>query len=163
MKKLANRNYFFRDTGSRWVPPRANLLAVKGLDVYPWIGDSAECGSLSWGRNGTPFDEEFGGRDGWKWRLRSVECFASTLPAIHLSAFHSLSDFTRQALGGVGIRIDGSAALRLRATHGIGDRLSFLQNSILQNLSRALSLPFRPHRKRRNITSASIACSENVA
>jgi len=53
------RNYFYENTGLRWVPPSPNLRTLKGTIVYPGL-EILQNGGVSVGRGTeTPF-EEFG-------------------------------------------------------------------------------------------------------
>ena len=53
------RNYFYEDTGLRWVPPSPNLRTLKGSIVYPGL-EILQNGGVSVGRGTESPFEEFG-------------------------------------------------------------------------------------------------------
>ena len=53
------RNYFYEDTGLRWIPPSPNLRTLKGSIVYPGL-EILQNGGVSVGRGTESPFEEFG-------------------------------------------------------------------------------------------------------
>ncbi|MGB8473172.1 MAG: DUF1343 domain-containing protein [Candidatus Acidiferrum sp.] len=108
-----HRNYFFENTGIRWIPPSPNLRTLKGSILYPGIEILQDSG-VSVGRGTpTPF-EEFGAPwiDGAEVadRLNALHLpglrFADQ-PFIPVSGLHA-----GQRCGGVSIRVTDRAAVR---------------------------------------------------
>lgn len=100
------RNYFYEDTGVRWVPPSPNLRTMKGAILYPGLEILQNAG-VSVGRGTeTPF-EEFGA----PWI--SGEDVAAKLNARHLAGLRFVAQtfipvaglYAGQSCGGVGIRV----------------------------------------------------------
>jgi uncharacterized protein YbbC (DUF1343 family) len=108
-----HRNYFFDNTGIRWVPPSPNLRTTKGAVLYPGLEILQNAG-VSVGRGTeTPF-EEFGA----PW-IKGDEVAAAlnvrNLPGVHFVAqpFVTVSGlYAGQRCGGVAIRIVDRAAVR---------------------------------------------------
>ncbi|MDP9339657.1 MAG: DUF1343 domain-containing protein [Acidobacteriota bacterium] len=107
------RNYFYEDTGLRWVPPSPNLRTLNGSILYPGLEILQNAG-ISVGRGTeTPF-EEFGA----PW-IHGAEV-AARLNERHIAGlFFSATDFTPssglysgQKCGGVAIKIIDDRAVR---------------------------------------------------
>ena len=108
-----HRNYFFDNTGLRWVPPSPNLRTTKGAILYPGLEILQNAG-VSVGRGTeTPF-EEFGAP--WiKGDEVAAALNARSLPGVHFVAqpFVTVSGlYAGQRCGGVAIRILDRAAVR---------------------------------------------------
>jgi uncharacterized protein YbbC (DUF1343 family) len=108
-----HRNYFYENTGARWIPPSPNLRTLKGAVLYPGLEILQNAG-VSVGRGTeTPF-EEFGAPwiDG--------EDVASALNAHHLPGLRFSAQpfipvvglYSGQRCGGVAIRITDRPAVR---------------------------------------------------
>jgi uncharacterized protein YbbC (DUF1343 family) len=107
------RNYFYEDTGMRWVPPSPNLRTLKGTILYPGLEILQNAG-VSVGRGTeTPF-EEFGA----PWM--HGEEVAERLNERHLAGLKFVAAqyipleglYSGQRLEGVGIRITDRVAVR---------------------------------------------------
>jgi uncharacterized protein YbbC (DUF1343 family) len=107
------RNFFFENTGLRWVPPSPNLRTLKGSVLYPGL-DILQNAGISVGRGTeTPF-EEFGA----PW-LHGDEV-ASRLNERHLAGLRFVAqdfvpvagNFAGQRCGGVAIRVLDKHAVR---------------------------------------------------
>jgi uncharacterized protein YbbC (DUF1343 family) len=107
------RNYFFEDTGLRWIPPSPNLRTLKGSILYPGLEILQNAG-VSVGRGTeTPF-EEFGA----PW-MHGAEV-AARLNERHISGLlFGATDFTPSAdlyrgqkCSGVAIRVEDDRAAR---------------------------------------------------
>jgi uncharacterized protein YbbC (DUF1343 family) len=100
------RNYFYEDTGLRWVPPSPNLRTLKGSIVYPGL-EILQSGGVSVGRGTESPLEEFGA----PW-IHGQEVAArlnqQNLAGVRFVAsdFIPVSDlYAGQRCGGVAIRI----------------------------------------------------------
>src|SRR5216683_3120909 len=108
-----HRNYFFENTGIKWIPPSPNLRTIKGSIVYPGLEILQNAG-VSVGRGTEAPFEEFGApwMDGEK--------ISSALNATHLPGlkfgtqpFIPVSGlYAGRRCGGVGIRVGDRAAVR---------------------------------------------------
>ena len=107
------RNYFFEDTGLRWIPPSPTLRTLNGSILYPGTGNFAECRGFSGAGTETPF-EEFGA----PW-MHGDE-LAARLNERHIAGMlFSATDFTPssglysgQKCSGVAIRVEDTNAAR---------------------------------------------------
>ena len=108
-----HRNYFYENTGLRWIPPSPNLRTMKGAILYPGL-EVLQAGGLSVGRGTqTPF-EEFGA----PW-LDGEEVAGALngrgLPGVRFvnQPYIPVSGlYAGQHCGGVGIRVTDRAAAR---------------------------------------------------
>jgi uncharacterized protein YbbC (DUF1343 family) len=107
------RNYFYENTGLRWVPPSPNLRTLKGTIVYPGLEILQNAG-VSVGRGTeTPF-EEFGA----PWM--HGEDVAARLNERHIAGLRFVASefvpvaglYVGQKCGGVGIRVVDKGAVR---------------------------------------------------
>ncbi len=107
------RNYFYEDSGLRWLPPSPNLRTLKGSILYPGL-DILQSAGVSVGRGTEAPFEEFGA----PW-MRGEEV-ASRLNDRHIAgvkftaaAFIPVAGlYAGQRCGGVAIRILGKDAVR---------------------------------------------------
>jgi uncharacterized protein YbbC (DUF1343 family) len=108
-----HRNYFFENTGIKWIPPSPNLRTTKGSILYPGIEILQNAGVSAGRGTQTPF-EEFGA----PW-LNGDEV-AAALNARNLSGVHFAGHpfipiaglYSGQRCGGVAARITDRAAVR---------------------------------------------------
>ena len=108
-----HRNYFFENTGVRWIPPSPNLRTIKGSIVYPGLEILQNAG-VSVGRGTEAPFEEFGA----PWM--NGEKVAAALNATHLPGLRFVAQpfipvsglYAGKRCGGVGIRIGDRAAVR---------------------------------------------------
>ena len=108
-----HRNYFYENTGLRWIPPSPNLRTMKGAVLYPGL-EVLQSAGVSVGRGTpTPF-EEFGA----PW-IDGEEVAAAmnglNLPGVRFAnqPFIPVSGlYAGQRCGGVGIRVMDRAAVR---------------------------------------------------
>ncbi len=107
------RNYFYEDTGMRWIPPSPNLRTMKGSIFYPGL-EILQNASVSVGRGTeTPF-EEFGA----PWM--SGEDVAGRLNERHIAGLRFVAQdfipvaglYAGQRCGGVAIRVMDKRAVR---------------------------------------------------
>ena len=107
------RNYFYEDTGLRWIPPSPNLRTLKGSILYPGLEILQNAG-VSVGRGTeTPF-EEFGA----PW-MRG-EDVAARLNERHIAGLRFVAQdfipvsglYAGQRCGGVAIRVMDKRAVR---------------------------------------------------
>jgi uncharacterized protein YbbC (DUF1343 family) len=107
------RNYFYEETGLRWIPPSPNLRTLKGTVPYPGL-DILQAAGVSVGRGTeTPF-EEFGA----PW-MRGEDVAARlnerSLPGLRFVAqtYIPLEGlYAGQRCAGVGIRVTDKVAVR---------------------------------------------------
>jgi uncharacterized protein YbbC (DUF1343 family) len=107
------RNYFYENTGIRWIPPSPNLRTLKGSILYPGLEILQNAG-VSVGRGTQAPFEEFGapwidGED------VSQALRARNLPGVYFvnQPFIPVSGmYAGQRCGGVGIRVTDRAAVR---------------------------------------------------
>ena len=107
------RNYFYEDTGLRWVPPSPNLRTLKGSIVYPGL-EILQSGGVSVGRGTESPFEEFGapwihGQD------VAARANQQNIAGVRFVAsdFIPVSDlYAGQRCGGVAIRITDKHAVR---------------------------------------------------
>jgi uncharacterized protein YbbC (DUF1343 family) len=108
-----HRNYFYENTGIRWVPPSPNLRTLKGSILYPGLEILQNAG-VSVGRGTQAPFEEFGA----PWM--NGEEIADALNALGLTGVH-FSDqpfipvsglYAGKRCGGVAIRVTDRAAVR---------------------------------------------------
>jgi len=108
-----HRNFFYENTGLRWIPPSPNLRTMKGAVLYPGL-EVLQSAGVSVGRGTpTPF-EEFGAPwiDG--------EEVAAAMNALNLPGVRFANEpfipvsglYAGQRCGGVGIRVTDRAAVR---------------------------------------------------
>ncbi|HTZ33352.1 MAG TPA: DUF1343 domain-containing protein [Methylomirabilota bacterium] len=108
-----HRNYFYENTGLRWVPPSPNLRTMKGVVLYPGLEILQNAG-VSVGRGTVAPFEEFGAPwiDG--------EDVASALNALSLPGVRFANEpfipvsglYAGKRCGGVGIRVTDRGAVR---------------------------------------------------
>jgi uncharacterized protein YbbC (DUF1343 family) len=107
------RNYFYENTGARWIPPSPNLRTLKGAVLYPGLEILQNAG-VSVGRGTeTPFEEL-----GAPWI--NGEDVAAALNARHLPGVRFSAQpfipvvglYTGQRCGGVAVRITDRPAVR---------------------------------------------------
>ena len=112
-----HRNYFFENTGIKWIPPSPNLRTTKGSILYPGIEILQNAG-VSVGRGTeTPF-EEFGA----PWL--NGEDVATALNERHLPGLHFAAKpfipivglYSGQRCSGVAVRITDRASVRSMRT-----------------------------------------------
>ncbi len=113
--KLKNwhRNYFFENTGIRWLPPSPNLRTLKGSILYPGLEILQNAG-ISVGRGTQAPFEEFGAPwiDGEE---VAAELNAKNLPGLRFAnqPFIPVSGlYAGQRCGGVGIKVTDRGAVR---------------------------------------------------
>ena len=108
-----HRNFFYENTGLRWIPPSPNLRTMKGALLYPGLEILQNAG-VSVGRGTvTPF-EEFGA----PW-MDGAEV-ATALNALDLPGVRFVNEpfipvsglYAGKRCGGVGIRVTGRTAVR---------------------------------------------------
>src|SRR5271157_5733295 len=108
-----HRNYFFENTGIRWVPPSPNLRTLKGSILYPGLEILQNAG-VSVGRGTEAPFEEFGAP--WvNGQEVAEELNEKKLPGLHFAnlPFIPVSGlYAGQKCGGVGIRVTDRAAVR---------------------------------------------------
>jgi uncharacterized protein YbbC (DUF1343 family) len=107
------RNYFYEDTGMRWVPPSPSLRTLKGTILYPGLEILQNAG-VSVGRGTeTPF-EEFGApwMHGEEVAARLNERHLAGLKFVAAQYIPLEGLYSGQRLEGVGIRITDKAAVR---------------------------------------------------
>jgi uncharacterized protein YbbC (DUF1343 family) len=108
-----HRNYFYENTGLRWIPPSPNLRTMKGAVLYPGLEVLQNAG-VSVGRGTTTPFEEFGApwMDG---ELVAGALNALNLPGVRFAnaPFIPVSGlYAGKRCGGVGIRVTDRAAVR---------------------------------------------------
>jgi uncharacterized protein YbbC (DUF1343 family) len=107
------RNYFYEDTGLRWVPPSPNLRTLKGSIVYPGL-EILQSGGVSVGRGTESPFEEFGApwMHGQEVAARANQQNIAGVRFV-ASDFIPVSDlYAGQRCGGVAIRITDKLAVR---------------------------------------------------
>jgi uncharacterized protein YbbC (DUF1343 family) len=108
-----HRNFYFENTGVRWVPPSPNLRTLKGSVVYPGLEILQNAG-VSVGRGTEAPFEEFGAP--WiNGDEVARELNAKELPGLRFAhqPFVPVSGlYAGQHCGGVGIRVTDRAAVR---------------------------------------------------
>lgn len=108
-----HRNYFYQNTGLRWIPPSPNLRTMNGAILYPGL-EILQSAGLSVGRGTEAPFEEFGA----PW-VNGAEV-AEALNALNLAGVRFVNQpyipvsglYSGQHCGGVGIRVTDRAALR---------------------------------------------------
>jgi uncharacterized protein YbbC (DUF1343 family) len=107
------RNYFYENTGLRWVPPSPNLRTMKGAILYPGL-EILQAAGLSVGRGTEAPFEEFGAP--WLDGEEVAEALnARNLPGVHFAnqPYIPVSGlYAGQHCGGVGIRVTDRGAVR---------------------------------------------------
>ncbi len=108
-----HRNYFYENTGIRWIPPSPNLRTQKGAVLYPGL-EILQNANVSVGRGTeTPF-EEFGAP--WmQGEAVASELNVRRLPGLRFSPAHFVpasGQFHGQRCSGVAIRITDRRAVR---------------------------------------------------
>lgn len=107
------RNYFYENTGLRWVPPSPNLRTMKGAILYPGL-EILQAAGLSVGRGTEAPFEEFGAP--WLDGEEAAEALnARNLPGVHFAnqPYIPVSGlYAGQHCGGVGIRVTDRGAVR---------------------------------------------------
>jgi uncharacterized protein YbbC (DUF1343 family) len=107
------RNYFYENTGLRWIPPSPNLRTMKGAILYPGL-EILQAAGLSVGRGTEAPFEEFGAP--WLDGEEVAEALnARNLPGVHFAnqPYIPVSGlYAGQRCGGVGIRVTDRAAVR---------------------------------------------------
>jgi uncharacterized protein YbbC (DUF1343 family) len=108
-----HRNYFYENTGLRWLPPSPNLRTMKGAILYPGL-EILQAAGLSVGRGTEAPFEEFGAP--WLDGQEVAEALnARNLPGVHFAnqPYIPVSGlYAGQHCGGVGIRVTDRAAVR---------------------------------------------------
>jgi uncharacterized protein YbbC (DUF1343 family) len=108
-----HRNYFYENTGLRWIPPSPNLRTMKGAILYPGL-EILQSAGLSVGRGTEAPFEEFGAP--WLDGEEVAEALnARNLPGVHFAnqPYIPVSGlYAGQHCGGVGIRVTDRAAVR---------------------------------------------------
>jgi uncharacterized protein YbbC (DUF1343 family) len=107
------RNYFYQNTGMRWIPPSPNLRTLNGAILYPGL-EMLQSARVSVGRGTEAPFEEFGA----PW-IDGVEV-AATLNALNLPGVRFVNQpyipvsglYAGQRCGGVAIRVVNRAAVR---------------------------------------------------
>lgn len=107
------RNYYFEDTGLRWIPPSPNLRTIKGSVLYPGL-EILQAAGVSVGRGTQAPFEEFGA----PWMDGGT--VAAALNARHIAGVRFTEQpfipvaglYAGQRCGGVGIRITERDAVR---------------------------------------------------
>ena len=107
------RNYFYENTGLRWIPPSPNLRTMKGAVLYPGLEILQNAG-VSVGRGTTAPFEEFGA----PWM--NGEEVAAALNALNLPGVRFANEpfipvsglYAGKRCAGVGIRVTDRAAVR---------------------------------------------------
>jgi uncharacterized protein YbbC (DUF1343 family) len=107
------RNYFFEDTGLRWIPPSPNLRTLNGSILYPGLEILQNAG-VSVGRGTTTPFEEFGA----PW-MHGAEVAARLNERRLAGLLFTATDFTPSSglysgekCGGVAIRVEDASAAR---------------------------------------------------
>jgi uncharacterized protein YbbC (DUF1343 family) len=108
-----HRNYFFENTGVRWIPPSPNLRTLKGAILYPGL-EILQGAGVSVGRGTEAPFEEFGApwMDG---EQVADELNARNLPGLRFAnqPYIPVSGlYAGQHCGGVSIRVTDRAAVR---------------------------------------------------
>ena len=107
------RNYFYENTGLRWVPPSPNLRTLKGAILYPGL-EVLQNAAVSVGRGTQAPFEEFGAP--WIDGQEVADALnARNLPGVRFAdqPYIPVSGlYAGQRCGGVGIRVTDRAAVR---------------------------------------------------
>jgi uncharacterized protein YbbC (DUF1343 family) len=107
------RNYFYENTGLRWLPPSPNLRTMKGAILYPGL-EILQSAGVSVGRGTEAPFEEFGAP--WLNGDEVAEALnARNLPGVRFAnqPYIPVSGlYAGQHCGGVGIRVTDRAAVR---------------------------------------------------
>ncbi len=107
------RNYFYENTGLRWLPPSPNLRTIKGAILYPGL-EILQSAGVSVGRGTEAPFEEFGAP--WLDGDEVAEALnARNLPGVRFAnqPYIPVSGlYAGQHCGGVGIRVTDRAAVR---------------------------------------------------
>jgi uncharacterized protein YbbC (DUF1343 family) len=108
-----HRNYFFENTGIRWIPPSPNLRTLKGSILYPGLEILQNAG-VSVGRGTEAPFEEFGAP--WiNGEEIAAELNERNLPGLHFSIQPLIPVsglYAGQKCNGVGIKVTDRAAVR---------------------------------------------------
>ena len=107
------RNYFYEDTGLRWIAPSPNLRTLNGSIVYPGL-EIVQNAGVSVGRGtDTPF-EKFGApwMHGAEVAARLNERHIAGLFFTAVEFMPTSGLYNGQKCGGVAIRVDGARAAR---------------------------------------------------
>jgi uncharacterized protein YbbC (DUF1343 family) len=108
-----HRNYFYENTGLRWIPPSPNLRTMKGAILYPGL-EILQSAGLSVGRGTEAPFEEFGAP--WINGDEVAEALnARNLPGVRFAnqPYIPVSGlYAGQHCGGVGIRLTDREAVR---------------------------------------------------
>jgi uncharacterized protein YbbC (DUF1343 family) len=108
-----HRNYFFENTGSRWIPPSPNLRTLRGAVLYPGLEILQNAG-VSVGRGTQAPFEEFGAP--WMNGAEVAEALNQRhLPGLHFTDWPFIPVvglYSGQRCGGVSIRITDRQAVR---------------------------------------------------
>ena len=108
-----HRNYFYENTGLRWIPPSPNLRTMKGAVLYPGL-EILQSAGVSVGRGTVAPFEEFGA----PW-IDGAEV-ASALNGLNLPGVRFTNEpfipvsglYAGKRCGGVGIRVTDRGAVR---------------------------------------------------
>jgi len=108
-----HRNYFYENTGMRWIPPSPNLRTLKGAILYPGL-EVLQNASVSVGRGTQAPFEEFGAP--WIDGQEVADALnARNLPGVRFAdqPYIPVSGlYAGQRCGGVSIRVTDRAAVR---------------------------------------------------